>query len=533
MSQVVTPLLWVLLTIGPIEIEEVPHEGAGATIGEIVLRVGDVFDPEQPGEDRKFYRIVNRLHRKTRERVIRQSLLFRTGDPFSARVLAESARILRETQYLYDAEVRPLRREDGRVDVEVRTRDVWSLQAGVGFGRSGGENTTHIGLEDKNFLGLGQSLKFKHSSDVDRTSSLFRFRDQNLFGSWVRTELAYSDNSDGQLQRVIVERPFFSLNSRWATGVTAESDERVDSLYTLGLATDGFNHHEELVEAWAGFSRGLIDGRARRWTTGVTFERNRFGVAPIYPNSTFIPPDRKLVYPWIEFGSVEDAYFVGRDLDKIERQEDRNLGGQYGIRLGLISKVFGADRDRALLAVSHTSGWSPHRGDYVFFDSGIEGRFGSGEPEDLQVGGGVRVYLRNFHQHVMFVGLRADLTENLDPEEQLLLGGDNGLRGYPLRYQDGDRRVLLTVEQRFFTDWHVLKLVRVGAAAFVDIGRSWFRDSSGEPTHDWLRDVGVGLRLGSSRTGVASILHIDLAVPLDGGGSISGFQVLVKAKNSF
>ena len=551
-SHVVTPLLWLLLSAGPVladsaapdeataevRSDELPMDAttlddSGATIGEIVVNVGDVFDPELPGENRKLYRFINRLHRKTREHVIRRALLFQSGDPFSSRQIEESARNLRDTQYLYDAEVRPLRYEDGRVDVEVRTRDVWSLQAGVSFGRSGGENTTRFGLEDKNFLGLGQSLTFKHTSDVDRTSSLFRFLDPNLFGRRMNIEVNYSDNSDGQLRRLVVERPFFSLNSRWATGVTALSDERVDSLYSLGKITDSFGHDETSVEVWAGFSRGLANGRVGRRTVGLTLERNRFSRPVGDPDATFIPPDRQLTYPWIEFASIEDEYFIARDLDEIERQEDRNLGRQYKIRLGLISTALGSDRDRARLAASYTSGWSPGSGEYVFFDGSIDGRFGAGEPEDFQVAGGVRVYLRNFRRNVMFVELRADLTENLDAELQLLLGGDNGLRGYPLRYQNGDRRVLLTVEQRFFADWHVFKLVRVGAAAFVDVGRSWFKESPGDPIHGWLRDAGVGLRLGSSRTSAASMLHIDLAVPLDGDRSISNLQVLVKTKNSF
>ena len=28
-------------------------------------------------------------------------------------------------------------------------------------------------------------------------------------------------------------------------------------------------------------------------------------------------------------------------------------------------------------------------------------------------------------------------TDSLDPDMQLLIGGDNGLRGYPLRYESG------------------------------------------------------------------------------------------------
>ena len=49
---------------------------------------------------------------------------------------------------------------------------------------------------------------------------------------------------------------------------------------------------------------------------------------------------------------------------------------------------------------------------------------------------------------------RQPSTDALDPDMQLLIGGDNGLRGYPLRYEAGTSRALLTVEQRFYTDWY-------------------------------------------------------------------------------
>ena len=45
----------------------------------------------------------------------------------------------------------------------------------------------------------------------------------------------------------------------------------------------------------------------------------------------------------------------------------------------------------------------------------------------------------------------------------MLLGGDNGLRGYPLRYQAGTSRALLTLEERYYTGWYPFHLFYVGA----------------------------------------------------------------------
>ena len=118
------------------------------------------------------------------------------------------------------------------------------------------------------------------------------------------------------------------------------------------------------------------------------------------------------------------------------------------------------------------------------------------------------------------------------PELQLLLGGDSGLRGYPLRYQSGNRRLLLTLEQRFFTNWNLFRLINVGGAVFFDAGRAWF-EGGREANLPYLEDVGFGLRLSSNRSADAEMVHVDVAFPLGHASSIRGVQYLVTTKNTF
>jgi hemolysin activation/secretion protein len=127
----------------------------------------------------------------------------------------------------------------------------------------------------------------------------------------------------------------------------------------------------------------------------------------------------------------------------------------------------------------------------------------------------------------------------LDPELQLLLGGDNGLRGYPLRYESGTSRAFFTIEQRFFTDWYPFRLARVGAAVFADAGRTWGNGARQtdpanlRPDPGMLSDVGFGLRLGNTRTGLGNVLHVDFAFPLKNIAGIQKFQFLVQTYKSF
>ncbi len=71
---------------------------------------------------------------------------------------------------------------------------------------------------------------------------------------------------------------------------------------------------------------------------------------------------------------------------------------------------------------------------------------------------------------------------------------------------------------------------RIGAAVFADVGSAWY-SSTNENT--WLRDVGIGLRIVSTRQTDAKVLHIDLAFPLDGGEDLDDLQLVIKAKQEF
>ncbi len=163
----------------------------------------------------------------------------------------------------------------------------------------------------------------------------------------------------------------------------------------------------------------------------------------------------------------------------------------------------------------------------------LSGRLEDGSVRNAVLTGAIRFYLEQSRQWLFFTTLEGAVGRNLDLDNQILLGGDNGLRGYPLRYQGGDRRVLLTVEQRFFSDWYPFRLFRVGAAAFVDVGRTWGDAPLGTPSQGFLKDVGVGLRIGNSRSGLGNVIHVDVAFPLDGDPSIKKVQFLVETKQRF
>src|ERR1700733_6482800 len=142
-------------------------EAAGAVIGRVEIATHNIFDESDPRETNGLFRLADRLHVRTKHATIQAQLLFASGDKYLARKLAETERVLRLLPYVYDARIVPVHYADGKVDVRVITKDVWTLSPGISFGRSGGTNNSRFDLEDSNFLGWGKNIEFTHGSNVD------------------------------------------------------------------------------------------------------------------------------------------------------------------------------------------------------------------------------------------------------------------------------------------------------------------------------------------------------------------------------
>ena len=507
----------------------------GARIGSVEIVVENVFDTTDPEESKRLYQWANRVHVTTRRSVVEDILLFAPGDVLDPRLLAESARLLRSRDFLVEAIVEPsgYHEETNTVDLEVTVRDGWSLSPEIKLGRSGGENELGLGVEESYLLGTGKGLTVSYSTDVDRDEAYFGYSDPNVLGSRTRLDAVLANASDGGRHAIAVGRPFFALDTRWSVGGAAFDEERVDTIYDLGETVEEFEHVRHGFSFEGGWSRGLQDRRALRWVAGFAYEHDEFRPTADFPEPLLLPPERKLVYPWIGFELVEDDFRVMTELNDIGRTEDVPLGLNLSMRLGRSSTGFGADRDATLLRAAAQKGWEPGPGRLLLLEAGASTRRENGRYDNSVASFGARYYHRNLENQLFLASFHATATKRLDPEHQVLLGGDSGLRGYPLRYQSGEHSAVLTLEQRFFTDWYPFRLFRVGYAFFFDAGRIWGEDPRTTPGLGMLYDVGVGLRLTSPRSSSRQVVHIDLASPLGGDDTIDDIQLTIGTKRSF
>jgi len=508
-------------------------QSGGAIVGQITIERSNVFDTTKPGENKSLYRLANRWHIVTRDLVIRQQLLFESGEPYSKRLVAESERLLRQNAYLYDAKIEAVRLKDGVVDIRVKTRDVWTLTPGVSVSRSGGENRTRLTLSERNLLGRGISLRFNYVENVDRDSTSFQFFDRNLGRSWTSLFLGVADSSDGNTLDVRLVQPFFSLDTRRAAGVTYLDDTREVSFFELGNEVAEYATDTDFHTAFIGLSAGLQNGWTRRWTAGLVYDERRFSPVANGILPALLPADRKFVYPFIGFELLQDKFESTSNRDQIERTEDFFLGTRLWASIGYATTGFGSDRESLIYRIEASRGFGSIAKRALLLSSSVTGRVDDGNTSNSEISLNARFYDKLSDKRLFFVTLDAVYGQNLDLDNLTDLGGDTGLRGYPLRYQTGDSRVLFTVEKRYFTDWYPFRLIRVGGAVFADVGRVWGNNPVGGQRLGWLKNVGFGLRLVPTRASGRDVIHIDIAFPLDGDASIDSVQILFESKRSF
>ena len=515
-------------TIGFAELER-----AGAVIGEIRVDTRNIFDPTLPGEDHSLYLMVNRLHSVTRPAVIERMLLFHGGEPVSLQKLNETERLLRTLRIIHDVEFHPVAYDGTKVDIEVITRDTWTLDLTGSYSRAGGDNKSRFGLKERNLLGTGLSIAIGHTSDADRRGTEFDLAYNQAFDGW--TQLAYSGGryDDGKRNAVTIDRPFYAFDTRHAARAAWSDDNRIDSIYNAGDLVSEYRHRSRYADLSAGWSPGLVGLWTQRYSAGLLVRDDGYRIEPGRALTIPLPIDHEVVAPFVRYDLLEDDFAKVKNHNRIERPEFLGLGFFGYAQLARALRVLGSTRSDWLFAVGIGDGTTLATGQRLLGQATIERRIGSTAMPLTQYTASARMYAPQGTASLWYAALSIDRVSGGGVADQLLLGGAQGLRGYPSRYQAGENRVLATVEKRLYSDWYPFRLARVGGAIFADSGRAWGGPNQNLVNGGWLSDVGVGLRIAVDRAAFNNVLHLDLAAPLDRPMGKKAVQFLVKTEISF
>jgi hypothetical protein len=446
---------------------------------------------------------------RTHASVIQRELLLAPGDSLAPNRLAESERNLRALPFLGDVHVQVQPAGTDTVTLVVTVQDLYARALSPLVEGDLDELSWGGVAVDYNLLGRGRTARLTAFDDARRGRRLTgRYEDPRWRDSRLRLGLVGGWADEGHTLSVRVEQPFYSLAATHAFGLSLASEAARTRLYRAGALTALYEDREESANLW--WSRSTGDAVKLRPGLALTVSERRFAArAPFI----YAPDDRRRVRPSASLTVWRPRYVTERYLRYLGPEEDWQVGSWARAGVGASPRWLGSDREYLFgsltLAPQHrlAPGW------YLFASIDGSGRWRSGRVENLWLRAATRLYgRRSLAGRPVVLALRFDVDRLHRPEDggQLLLGGDAGLRGQPVRRFDGSRRLLASAEVRPLLvrrrDW------ALGGALFADAGGAW----SQQP--EMAGGLGVGLRLGLPRVYDTPLLRADVARGVRGGG---------------
>ncbi len=500
----------------------------GLEIGEIKILNQDIFDLDNANENLAIHKLANNLHWQTRETTIRQQLIFASGQKYYQHLINEAERKLRSRSYLHSVNIYADKICNHKVDVVVKTTDNWTLTPSISYGRSGGINRSSIELSDSNLIGLGKSIKYKSESDEDRDSQFIQYDDDNLLGSPYKLVVKTAENSDGYFDSLLIGKPFIQLDSRDSILLDTYREKKQVATYENGNISDITGQESEAINLYYGWSSGLQGEKIVRYKLGLSITDHHYFNVAEYPD-TLLPEEKKVRFPYFGFEYMEDRYIQRENFNVMGVIEDISIGNFLSAQLGLLKRSWGSSFDGYRVTAKYSKGIDINTKTLGFIKLDLNSEINQ-QAEDFNSASfkGTLMHYQDSN-HSYYLKAEYKVADNLLDIDQFVIGGDTGLRGYPIRFQTGQTKALLSVEKRSYFDWYPWKLVKFGVAFFADVGSAWKKQEQA----NFISDVGFGIRLVSTRQSDSKVLHIDFAYPLDEQDKVDNFQLLLKAKSQF
>ncbi len=522
-------------------------DGFQGKVGSIDFDIKDAFEGAETHSDAEkvLYDIGNNLHINTRQSTVKRRLLFSEGDTITADMLRETEKNLRAEQFLADAILEVKRLPDSTLAIKVTTYDQWTTVPAFAVGRKGGEWVWWLGPVESNVFGTGQRLGFFIGHDLERDSRWIDF-DNTAFTS---------------------EKLHLAAQSAWLWGFSTSSSggESAQNFYLDGNDLDRLKSEGKLDSVEQGrLGRTNVLGQWEKIATHTASasvtrafgSSTKFSVAPFFehdyrdlksPNfyvadtvlwdSLYTPPrvrpelnTRRDELLGATFNLYRYNYKTVHNFRNLKWSETVETGWRLSGSFGGNQTLLGARNSNLYYAYSavFNDAWM----DKLFFNTSATVSYFQ-SPDSGFDNGSTSAYAETQWKPVYYLSTvmtaRYDNLFAATSGQQLHLGEESGLIGFPNFYYSGKARTLFAAEQRFFPPFEFGTVVPA-FAVFVNAGNTY--DS---PEAVNLKNMhyaaGLGLRLGATRSVQKVVNHINVVWPL-GEKNLSAWSWGIRASKS-
>jgi len=528
---------------------------AGKPIGTITITVNDIFNKP----DRSIlFQTANQLKVATKDQIIRRELMFKEGDPFDSFRLQESLRFIRTLRFLREVNIKPIDKGD-HVDIEVSARDTWTIIPQISFSNTTGNQNYSTGFSDSNILGYGKRVEMLYSQEDQLKGTEVVWDDNRVLGSYNRLIAGFFDRSDGVSKVIYFGRPFRSLVEEYSYSVESETTNVINRLYQFGDPDYVFREERENVGVRFVTSNGDPAHDRRRFGFGYDYLKstfiqaslNDFKIVNVDPDTVdqdpaLLPKDRIFSGPVFTYREITPDYISMNYIDRFDFVEDYNLGDDLSVNTQIAPEVLGSLTDSYLFSANRGRGLRVSPESFLRGEVGFASRIDNEGFANSLFRGEIKYYNalgvltpRDIYlgRHTLAMSAALDYGDKLDADRTFYSGAETNIRGYEARSFSGDKRLSLNVEERVHLADHVLDLISVGAATFLDVGGCTDESLNKLISDGMYSNVGAGLRIAFPHSQGSRILRLDVAFPLregpEGTGNIGEPRIMITGGQLF
>jgi len=515
-----------------------------AVVDSIQVEVLDAFEGTRiaTGWEKNIYDLGNSLHIKTRLSTVHRLLLFSVGEVVTRKLLIESERNLRRVSFLADAKIY-LRQVAGLTSAKIVVYDQWSTTPGSSIKRLGGQWTYWFGLKESNILGTGQTLSLSYHKSILNSYLNLEYYNPSFSKGRLKYYLLIKHSDEGRGITGSLLKPLRSKTDRSGYQISFGTQTGTNRIFWDANRFD--NHENESIPTGiiTGEPNSIIEFPDVKISSIYAAYTHSFGLNLKFNTSYFISiyrresPDTTLYIAGIEdfynptvfqlptyddrlvgikFELYASDYSTTRNFKQLKWTEDVEQGWNTSLVIGRNLRISNGNKNEYYLAPHFSISTGAGSVNYFRLDMASAWFYRPSGGSDRG----------KFSANLEWISKPAAINSNLlsmewshlfqaHPTSQLLLGELNGLFGYPNYYYAGQARYKLLFESRFLPAVEIFTIVPVMTIFYV-AGNTFptAEDFSLSKLH---HAVGIGLRLGLTRSAGSVINHINLFWPLEQG----------------
>ncbi len=417
---------------------------------------------------------ANVFHIKTKAFVVRNQLLFKTGEKLDSLKLIESERLIRQSPGIRDAMVTPACPVSGNdsVDVLVVTKDQWSVTGGAGLSTA----TNSFQLGENNFLGLSHIIQDQVTFNPNVANSFVstgNYLVSNYRHTFISANTYYTWSPQTKILGMTLDREFVTPTIKWAggTGMVLVNTQWF-AMINNRLFTSPLSYRQE--DTWLGRSYQLHKDQFRPYKDTRVVLAGRVADTQYLKRPSFADDSLRrnqgstLYLASLSFTSRD--YYKDVNVYRFGRIEDVPEGRLFTLLAGYQKNEFyeqyyyGA-RFAAGKHIKHLGNLSGKAEAGAFLRQGLahEGVINAEIDflSDLLV-------IRKWSVRE-FLNLHATNGINRDAGESINLGGATGLNGFNSTLVNGTNKLVMNISTVVYTPYHLLGF-RFAAVLFAGLG---------------------------------------------------------------